>query len=169
MIGRLFQVFWSITVLRAGPQVLPASPVLLWLVLPLHWLVGVALGLFSAPLGVSALSSLLGTLIMVAVVQGLLSLRGLGTRAMQTVTALAGGEALLGLMMLQVSLAYFTSGGELGAAALLSLFLLGWNVALATHILRQALEVPTAVAFLGALGYIFVSLAAAGAFDPQGA
>ncbi len=156
----LIEAFWSITRLRAGPQILPASHFLLALALLLHWGVGVGLGTFSLAPGAALASALAGTLIMVAFVHGLLSLRGLGSRTVQTLTALAGCEVLLGAIAIPLTAWFFAvPEAQRAMPGLLSLFILGWNIALAGHIFRHALGISSGMGVLAALGYIFVSFA----------
>ena len=157
----LFLAFWRILLLRATPQSIPASPSLLWLVLLLHYGVGLLLALFSLPLSYSLLSALVGTLTMVAVLHGVLLLFKKHARYTQSVTALAGGEALLGLMLLPLSLLYYFGDGADGLRlllALLSLLILGWNVALTSHILRHTLEVPAGIGFILSVVYLLISM-----------
>lgn len=154
----LFQVFWQIALLRKGPQTLPASRELLWLLLAAHWLIGVILVLNTFPLDLALLSGLLGTLIMVAVVHGLLLVHHHHSRATQTLSALAGCEILLGLLTLPL-LALLGMGGEWQALAnLLSLVLLVWSIAITAHIFRHALSVPLGVGLISATGYMFISI-----------
>ena len=156
----LIETFWSILRLRTGPQILPTSRFLLALTLLLHWMVGVGLGTFSLAPGMALASSLVGTLMVVAFVNGLLSLRGFGDRTVQTLTALAGCEVLLGALAIPLTAWFFVvPEAQRALPGLLSLLLLGWNIALAGHIFRHALGVSSGMGLLAALGYIFVSFA----------
>lgn len=162
----LLRVIMQIALLRQGPQVLPASSALLWLVLGVHWLTGVALALFNQPLDRALFSSLVGTLVMLAVVQTLLLLHRLQSRFIQTLTALAACEVLLGLIAIPLG-AGFAMGGDIQAiVGLLSLLLLGWNVAIAAHIFRHALGVSMGMGFLFAIGYTMVSISLASFIAP---
>lgn len=154
----LFRAIGSIILLRQGPQVLPASGFLLSLALGAHWGTGVLLGLFSLSPGLALLSALAGTLIMVALVHGLLLLHGLHSRATQTLSALAGCEVLLGLLALPLTALFFAGGGMAELATLLSLLLLGWNIAVAAHIFRHALGVSMGMGVLFAIGYTLISI-----------
>jgi hypothetical protein len=154
----LFQVFWQIALLRRGPQTLPASRELLWLLLAAHWLIGVILVLDTFSLDRALLSGLLGTLIMVAVVHGLLLVHRHYNRVTQTLGALAGCEILLGLLTLPL-LVLLGMGGELQAlATILWLLLLGWSIAITAHIFRHALGVSLGIGLLSAMGYVFISI-----------
>lgn len=159
----LIQAFFRILLLRAGPQSIPPSSSLMWLVLLLHLATGLVLTLFSQPLGYSLFSALAGTLVMVAVVHGLLLLFNRRERYRQTLTALAGCEVLLGLMLLPLSINSLYYGEEAGAevVALISiagLVIVGWNVAVAAHIFRYALSVSTGLGFLYSIAYFIIAM-----------
>jgi len=167
--GALFRIIWQIALLRQGPQALPASSALLWLALGSHWLIGVLLGLGTLPLEMAMLSALVGTLLMVALVHGLLLLHRRHSRAPQTLTALAACEILLGLFAIPVGVWFNMGGGLQDIAVLLSLALFGWNIAIAAHILRHALEVSPGMGFLFAVGYTLVAISLGGLFLPPAA
>ncbi len=156
----LLHAFWRILLLRTGPQSIPASAALMWLALLLHFIVGTLHAQFVMPLPLALFYGLVGTLTMVVVVHGLLLLFQKHARYAQSLTALAGCEALLGLLLLPLSLLYYLgNGGEemLALLAILSLLVVGWNVALAAHIFRHALSVSTALGFLYSVVYIIIA------------
>ncbi|MEN8171082.1 MAG: hypothetical protein ABFS08_12740 [Pseudomonadota bacterium] len=157
----LFFAFWRILLLRSEPQSVPASSSLLWLVLLLHYGVGFLLALFSLPFSFALLYALVSTLTMVAVVHGLLLLFRKHVRYTQSLTALAACEALLGLLLVPVSLVYYfgNTGEEFrGLLAVLSLLVLGWNVALTAHIFRHALGVSGGIGFIFSIVYLLISM-----------
>lgn len=158
--GALFRIIWQIALLRQGPQQLPASSALLWLALAAHWLTGVIgiLGIAALSPGEAMLAALVGTLAMVGVVHGLLVLHGYLSRVVQTLTAVAACEVVLGLIDIPVT-AWFNMGGTLAdLAILLSWLILGWNIAIIAHILRHALGVTMGVGILFAFGYTLISI-----------
>ena len=159
----LIQAFFRILLLRAGPQSIPSSTTLMWLVLLSHFTIGFVLTLLTQPLGYSLFSSLVGTLVMVAVVHGLLLLFSKHERYRQTLTALAGCEVLLGLMLMPLSLSglYFGEEATSGAVALIAiagLMVVGWNVAVAAHIFRHALSVSSGLGFLYSIVYFIIAI-----------
>ncbi len=159
----LIQAFFRILLLRAGPQTIPPSPALMWLVLLLHFAIGFLLTIFTQPFGYSVLSSLVGTLIMVAVVHGLLLFYRQHARYLQTLSALAACEVLLGLMLLPLSLSALYSSGDDGSEltsllAILWLMVVGWNVAVAAHIFRHALSVSMGGGFLYSIVYFIIAI-----------
>ncbi len=164
----LLRTVMSIALLQRGPQILPASTVLLALALTAHFGTGVLLALFSLSLPMALLSAITGTLIMVALVHGLLLLHRRHERVTQTLTALAACEVLIGLLALPLTALYYAGGGMAELASLLSLLLLAWNVALAAHIFRHALGVSMGMGVLFAIGYILVAFSLSGLVTPTG-
>lgn len=164
----LVRAILSIALLRRGPQILPASTFLLALALTAHLGTGVLLGLFSLSPVLALSSALAGTLIMVALVHGLLLVHRLHSRVTQTLTALASCEVLIGLLALPLTVLFYAGGGLAELAALLSLLLLGWNVAVAAHIFRHALNVSVGMGVLFAIGYTLVSMSLSGFIGSAG-
>ncbi len=157
--GQLISTFWAILRLRLGPQAVPASGFLYWSVIGLHLVTGIMLAGLSMSLGQALLSAFVGTAMVIAVPDTILLLRGLSHRRTQTVTALAGAEVIIGLAALPVTAWFLMSTGEGQAIpALISLFLVGWNVAVAAHVLSHALEVPKGLGVVAALIYMAISI-----------
>ena len=164
----LIKVFVDICLLRAAPQRLPASRFLLGLVLLMHWSLGVAFAVLSVPLAESLLTSMIGTLLLLAVVYGLLTAHHVPQRLYQTATALAGSEVLLGVLALPLSLWIVYAQGDRTVPALLSLVLIGWGIVVAAHILRHALNVGQLLAFVFAFSYTVLSYSIVGLVAPGG-
>jgi hypothetical protein len=156
----LIQAFWRILLLRDAPQSIPASAVLMWLALLLHYVVGFTHALFSIPFSLSLIYALVSTLTMVAVVHGLLLLFRKHARYQQTLSALAACEAMLGLLLLPVNIIYTqdASGEMQGLLAIISLLAIGWNVALAAHIFRHALSVSKGLGFFYSVAYLILAI-----------
>lgn len=156
----LIHAFWRILLLRAAPQSVPASQTLLWLALALHGSVGLLISLFSMPFALALPYALVSTLTMVAVVHGLLLLFRKHSRYIQALTALAACEALLGVMLLPLSVLLYLGGGEglHGGLLLISLLVLGWNMAVAAHIFRHALSVSIGLGFLYSVAYLLIAM-----------
>jgi hypothetical protein len=90
-----------------------------------------------------------------------LNLKGVLARYQQTLTALAGGLALVGLVSLPVTGWLFwaqTHEADVGLPALLLLGILVWNIMLVAHVLRYALDVSLPLALVFSMAYMFVSL-----------
>ncbi|MDH5784201.1 MAG: hypothetical protein OEZ16_01165 [Chromatiales bacterium] len=159
----LIQAFFRILMLRAGPQTIPPSATLMWLILLLHIAIGFLLTIFTHTLGYSLFTSLIGTLVMVAVVHGLLLLLNRRERYLQTITALAGCEVILGIMLLPLPINELYFGEDAGTEirfliAITGLVIVGWNVALAAHIFRHALSTSMGWGLLCSIGYFAISI-----------
>lgn len=157
----LSKVFFDIALLRQPPYRLPASHFLLGVALLAHWGMGIALGLFSVPVQEAAASAIVGTLVMVAIVQGFLATRGLSRRFVQTASALAGAELIVAIAAVPVAYLFHMGGGA-AVAGLLSIVLLLWNIAIAAHVFRHALDLTTGPAIGVGLLYLFVSYLVSG-------
>ena len=85
-----------------------------------------------------------------------LRMKGLIPRFLQTVTALTGTGALLGLVAWPVIIwvGQQTPESGFGIANLIFLALFGWSLAVMTHIIREALEVKRAAAMLMVIAYL---------------
>jgi hypothetical protein len=160
-------LFVRVCFLRVGPQCVPDSPALLWTMLVLHWLLGMVLALFTYPVGQAAALALIGTLLTVALVHGALMFANRSHRFGQTVTAMAGAEFMLGVLALVISLWYYNGGNE-WAASLFSLLLLGWNVVVAAHIFRHALDGTRLLGIASALAYTMISYFVSGLLTGAG-
>jgi hypothetical protein len=160
--GALFRAFLAISLLRSGPQELPASSVLLALSIVVYALVGVLLSLISLPWGSAVLASLLDTLLLVAFGYTVLNLRGLAARLTQTLTALAGSLALLGIVSLPLTAWLYqaeSTVGDAGVASFLLLVILLWNILLIAHILRHAVNISFPLGLVVSVAYLSFSLA----------
>ena len=149
----LIRRFAAITVLRAGPQDLPASRLLLRLLILLYVvsngvmlesLYGLGQALMQATAGAASL--LLFTLILLW--------RRYFTRITQTLTALFGIGILFTLMFWPL-LAVDALPDDL--RTLLTLGLLAWSLLAMGHVLARALEWPLAGGFVLALCYDLIS------------
>ena len=143
--------------LRATPRQVPASPYLLWLALGFYLLVD----LLTALPGAGWRSALGLTLVDLALLVGftalLLRLSGKQARLNQTLSALAGTGALLGLVALPLVLAVQQDPAP-PLAGLLWLVVLFWSLAVRAHILRHALSVPFGVGLVISAVYAVILL-----------
>jgi hypothetical protein len=151
--------FWlGLVLLRVPPQQMPAS----------RWLLGFALGCY---LLLSILAStvangfvtgvqiaLLDTLMLGAFAALLLYLLNKPQRIMQTLAALAGAGALLGVPAVLLSLVAESGiGPDAESMSVLWLVLLFWNLLVTAHIIRHALSSSLAIGVVVALLYVLVS------------
>ncbi|HYQ71445.1 MAG TPA: hypothetical protein VET88_05890, partial [Gammaproteobacteria bacterium] len=154
----LLRLFAAICLLRAGPQDLPASRLLLRLALGCYLLFAWLLAIPAYGQGRAVLVALFDVLLLVVFVQVLLYLLARSARIPQTLIAMAGSGSLLGLLALPLVLwGQPSQAGEQVSGLLLYawLLLLCWNLLVAGHILRHALStslgIGTGVALLYAL------------------
>lgn len=165
---KLLKVFIGICLLRTGPQHLPESRFLVTSIITLHWVLGVVLSLFTLELPQALLAGLLGSLVPIATVQGLLILHRMSHRLIPTLEALLGTEFLLGLIALPLTAWFYMDMNNRLMPSLLSLFLIGWGIVIATHIFRHALNITQPLAFSFALGYTFIAYSVMGLIAPGG-
>lgn len=165
----LLELFLELCLFRKGPQDLPASWTLLKLTLSANALVGV--------LGLLTITGLASALVQTAAGLGLLSgvvYAGLWfynypNRFLQTLTALAGADALLGVFALPVlfwTQQMAATGGDASLPVLLFWGLLGWSVAVTVHILHHALATSRGLALAYTLGYLILSWTVLGWLAP---
>ena len=158
--AKLLNQFVDICLLRAGPQALPASGLLLVLT-GLAGLLSGTLVIISGFGGLMAAFSaqtldllLIATLLYVA-----LAVRGLQPRFVQSATALFGCGVLINLaaMPVQLMLSQQEQASPVATLGLLFyLVLLIWAIVVIAHILRHALEVRFAAGMLLSLGYFLL-------------
>ena len=154
---RLIVQFWRICLLRAGPQDLPASWGLEALALTAYVAVGTLDGLVQLTLWNALLANVVEAFILVSITHIVLWIRDLPRRAVQSITALAGTSAVLGLIAFPLLTALHADQGALVVLqALLWLLLVAWQVLVYGHILRHALDVPLPVGLVVALVYTYI-------------
>lgn len=166
----LLQAFWQMVLLRNSPATLPYSPFLLGLALVLHLLVGIGGAFINLPAVEAVRYGVFATLLLAGFSVLLLTLYGLRSRLVQTMTAMAGCEVLIGLASVPLSI-WLQNGDKanMGLPALLALLLVGWYVAVVAHIWRHALGVTKSLGFLFAIGYVILTFALSSQFQaPEG-
>lgn len=146
-------LFGRLLLLRANPQDLPTSVPLM--VVALVASAGAdALGAtteMSLELGI--VGGVITTLTLVAFVQVLLRLRGLDARATQTLTALAGCNAILTFGSWAIAMAL----AELAPKGSIYLLSLVWYLTVAGHVLRHAIDRSFAAGVALALLYFLIA------------
>jgi hypothetical protein len=158
---QLVRLFAAICLLRAAPQDLPASRMLLGITLGMYLLFAWLLAIPAYGQTRAVPVALLDTALLIAFIQGLLYLLARGARILQTLTAMAGSGSLLGLLALPLVLWGQPSQTEEQVSGLLLyawLLLLVWNLLVAGHILRHALSSSIAVGVGVSLLYVLVSM-----------
>lgn len=151
----------NICLLRANPQDLPTSNVLVGLALAAHFLANVLTGLDEASFQNSLIAGAMDTLLLVALTRTGLMLRNLRERTRQTLTALVGAGALLAVAAWT---AVTVTGMVTERVWIVWLPFLFWFLAVYGHILRHAFNVTPGVGLLLATGYVLLSLMVTGPF-----
>ena len=159
--------FLELCLLRRKPQDLPASPVLLALVLATGLFGGVLLSVTAgAGLMEGVGQTALDFLLMIGALHLALKLTGKLPRFVQTATALAGADTLIGfLALLPVGLAGPTieDSPQLLLAGLMFMALVAWSVLITAHILRHAFDIKLMQAAIIAVAFDILSFVVVGA------
>ena len=159
--GALIYPFVQICLLRMKPQDLPSSGTLLAVVLVAHTLVGIAVAAVNLGFGQAVAAGVIDTVLMCGLTTGLLMLRTLRERTVQTLTALAGAGAVIGFMAYPVSL-WLHDAHEANepspALGVLLLAVLGWSLAVSAHVLRHALSAPYYIGLLISVAFYWISV-----------
>ncbi|WP_295404012.1 hypothetical protein [uncultured Thiocystis sp.] len=133
--------FVELCALRRAPQDLPASAILLWLMLFADLFAGLLVGMTAGiSLWASLLQGIVEIALMLAALTVALQLMKRPGRFLQAGTALLGSGALLGLLALMPLSLHPTGSQETNLAALGAFLLLGlviWGVVVTGHILRH--------------------------------
>ena len=159
--GALIHPFVQICLLRMKPQDLPSSGTLLALVLAAHTLVGVAVAAVNLRFGQALAAGVIDTALMCGLTVGLLMLRTLRERTVQTLTALAGAGAVIGFVAYPVSIWLHDAhqaNEPSPALGILLLGVLGWSLVVSAHIFRHALSAPYYVGLLISVVFYWISV-----------
>ncbi|MBA1446760.1 MAG: hypothetical protein M3H12_19675 [Chromatiales bacterium] len=152
----LLNFFVDLCLLRAAPQDLPASSVILAGTFLLNILVSLLMIVDArhGP-GLAMIESLFETFLMLAALYLALRTRSLRGRFQQSATALMGSGLLLGLLALP--LVAWSHRSESTEAGLLLLLLIIWSIVVLGHIIRHTFGVTLNIGV--ALGVLYTMLA----------
>ena len=165
----LFNLFLDICLFRKGPQHVPFSATLLKLCLLAYGLSGLIVLVLSTPVPVALLQILLDLVLLSGLLYLALTLYRHPRRFEQTLSALTGAGALIGLLALPLMswIVHQQPGGDIQLPSLLLLALMVWSIAIMAHILRYAFETSVWIGALYALGYTFLSWTLTGWIGPD--
>lgn len=158
--GAILKELWLIAILKRTPQTMPASQVLLVFLVVAHFIIGVTLASTSVAFDMAAMTALVGTAVMIAFIYLILRMKGMQQRFVQSVSAMAGCESLIGLVALPMTYLFHAGGGESGLIALFSLLVFAWNIVVAAHIFQHTFNITSQQGVFYAVFYIFTSLIA---------
>ena len=156
---QLLKILWEIALFQRGPQDLPSSVFLFRLSAVAYLLVGISVVLLPLPFLPMIAIALVDTVLMAVLVGVALYLRRRQARTLQTLTAVYGTLALLGLPMLPVTgwlLQADSIGGSVALASTAFWAFYFWSIAVLGHILRQAMEIPLFHGLLISYTYFFL-------------
>lgn len=166
----LIRAWFDICLLRAAPQDLPASSLLLALSLGCYALISVLVSLGSYGLAGAVQLALLDLGLLAVFVLSLLYLQDKTARINQTLAALAGTGSLLGVFALPL-VWWLQPDQQPGQVPVLLTFfwmlLLVWNLLVMAHIMRHALSSTFPVGLGVSLLYVLVSMQVIAALFPQ--
>jgi len=169
-VSALFNYFFELCLLRAKPQDLPVSRMLLGLVIAANIVVGVLAfsDLYGSILR-ALMASVVENLFFLAVLGLLLYFKGLFPRFNQSATALLGSSTLLAIILIPL---YSMGGGAADHSAMAlvadlgALLLLIWSLMVMGHILRYTLDVPLGRGISLAIVYFLSSSLFVGSLFP---
>lgn len=160
---RTLKLFGDMCLLRANPQDLPHSVTLQIFTLCIYTLLSYTVAQYSAAANAALTAALVDAVLMVALAWGGLWAVNLQSRAIKTITALAGTGAIWQLATLPL-IALFSgdsTGTESSASvfsSLVFLLMIGWAIAIIGHILRHALNMKFFFALGIAVLYVYTSM-----------
>lgn len=157
----LFREFLNICLLRRAPQDLPASDGLLAITLFASAVGSFIIAVGSLDWPPALLSVVVEILFMCVVIYGLLYQQGHAGRWRQTVTAVAGTNAVLVVFALPLFAWLLNAQSREADPTMPSLLFFGliiWNIVILGHIFRHALSTMMSLGVLVALAYYTLSV-----------
>jgi hypothetical protein len=159
MMLRIFDAFLQIALRRRGPEDLPDSRFLLVIAGLAYVMVQglVASAAYDSPLTL-ARSLVLDLVLLCGLLWGLLRLTGHPGRFRQTLTAMLGTGALLGLAVLPFNLLIDAGGGKPAFWPTIGLLgVVSWSLVVNGHIFSRALSRPFPAGLAIAVSYFFLN------------
>ena len=155
----LVRPFLAICLFRIGPQDLPTSTVLLGVALAAHAVSGTLVSLLVLGFWQAIAAGITGTAVLALLAWSLLMLNRLGERTVQTLSALAGCDALIGFIAVPVMMyAHAAEPAARQVAGPLILALIVWSIAVFGHVLRHALATSMMIGVVVAVVFYWISM-----------
>ena len=157
----LVRPFISISLLRAGPQMLPKSGLLLGLVMLIFAVISAIAYGMRYDLQVVSAAVVVELAMLSTFVAAVLTLYGRSERIVQTLTALVGCGAMIGLVMLPLQVLFIQAelNQQQGAQhVLIVLLFLIWEVLIRGHIFRHALDRGLTFGLMLSITYFWLAL-----------
>ncbi len=153
------QFFFRVSFLKAAPQDAPTSRSVMYITVVLYFVIGLIITLHSQPWVQSVVTASIQTALVVFVTNLLVWIRSTPERFTQTITALMGTGALIGLFAVPVLNLMGTAGSEENFASVLWVGLVIWETVVVGHILRHTMEASFIAGLGAALVYMYLSFA----------
>jgi len=159
----LVRFFFNITILRANPQDLTASPFMMLATLATYCFLSFTISIIELPFLRATVSALVDTALLALFAFVCLWITDRPERRSQTITALAGTGALLQVIAWPI-LYWLSSSVDASQSTLIFiprwtlLLLVIWNVLVIAHILRHALSVMISITFGISVLYMYFSI-----------
>jgi len=156
---RLAGAFWEICLLKRAPQELPASRFLFNAVAVVFILRGAVINAFSFPIPEALMLNIIMTGLLLLTLFALLYLRSSQARLLQTATAMMGSSIILFPAALALRFWFHVieqSGSSSQFAGHCWVLLFVWELFIAAHILRHALNARLIAGFFIAIAYVFL-------------
>lgn len=155
--GTLIRAFWQVCNFKLAPQGIPYSPTLLCVTTAANTLLSISIYYRLKPgVGESVIHTLLELVVLIGLTITILYSFARSHRVVQTLTALMGTGALIGIFALILLVAFQTLPVPAGVGTLLMWAIFFWNLSVVANILCHALDAHLVVGFLIAIGYMFV-------------
>jgi hypothetical protein len=155
----VFKEFLEICLFRKGPQDLPEASALFWPSIVIYTFMSAVLSYPTQTVIVAMLSGFIETVMLLGITFLFLYLRSVPRRWMQVATALAGTGVIFSLLVfpLYYMRVYSLAGATAQDLIMTTIILLWfWNIAVMSHILKNALSSSYVLAALGALAYVAI-------------
>jgi hypothetical protein len=152
---RFIELFFQIAILRKGPQDVPASPTMFWLLLPVFAGVNLLILFLSGFTWAGVLLIAINLLLMAGFSWTLLHFADKTARFPQTFCALVGIDTLISFCQLPAVAGLNSEAADFASLAILGLMVWQWLVS--GHIYRHALDRPLFFGLGLALLYILIS------------
>lgn len=157
----LLLLCWQICLFRKGPQDIPSSVSLLWLIILVSLVldsVAVNLGnpAYKGVNGLLAVMTYTGSLLILTAV--LLCLTGYRQRVTQTLIAIFGSGIILTLIALPLILLIGGNIEEMNVWVLLVLLLELWKLFVLAHILHHAFSISLLLGLMMSFGYLLLGI-----------
>ena len=158
---KILAQFWAMCILKAGPQDLPASRFLATATSLVYTFLSVVFYLDRLKFATALAAGMVDFALMAVLSYLILWVRLLGSRWLQTLTALAGTGIILTIIALAIEYSLAFLPNVQVAADLVSIFgivQLAWSAVIISHILRHALSVRPLLAAVFTAVYIYIAL-----------